>query len=327
MTGIAQSRQVQLSKVAVELPNAGKEESKIMQFRRWLSNERIAAEVYFLPFIELVLSSIAGHSLVLAIDGSVTGRGCISLMVSVLYKGRMLPVVWVTRQGKKGHFPEARPSELRRKVPAILPPHADVICVGDGEFDGVDWLNILERFGWHYVCRTAQGSVFYEEGERFAIQDICPSQGGCTGISGLRFTDKKHGPVMAVAWWGKEYDAPVYLVTNFETAGEACNWYKKRFRIETLFSDCKSRGFQLHKSRLSDPNRVSRLLIAVALAYIWIVYLGEYAKQNGWSEILHRKDRCDLSLFQLGGLFLKRWLKQLLPLPPFRFAMPGNLLD
>jgi hypothetical protein len=40
--------------------------------------------------------------------------------------------------------------------------------------------------------------------------------------------------------------------------------YRKRFNIETLFSDLKSRGFNAHKSGLRDPERVSRLLIAVA---------------------------------------------------------------
>ncbi|SJM91090.1 hypothetical protein CRENPOLYSF1_1710006 [Crenothrix polyspora] len=52
------------------------------------------------------------------------------------------------------------------------------------------------------------------------------------------------------------------------------------FRIETLFSDIKGRGFNVHKSGLKCPERVSRLLIAVALAYIWMIYLGEYALQQ-----------------------------------------------
>jgi len=48
--------------------------------------------------------------------------------------------------------------------------------------------------------------------------------------------------------------------------------YQKRFRIETFFSDQKSRGFHIHKSHISDPRRLSRLLIAACVAYLWIVY-------------------------------------------------------
>lgn len=72
------------------------------------------------------------------------------------------------------------------------------------------------------------------------------------------------------------------------------------YTIETLFSDQKSRGFHLHKSHLSDPARLSRLLLAASLAYLWMVYLGVTALRQGWYKQFHRSDRVDLSLFQLG---------------------------
>ena len=77
-----------------------------------------------------------------------------------------------------------------------------------------------------------------------------------------------------IARWERGYRAPLFLVTNFELPDEAIYWYKKRFQIETFFSDEKSRGFYLHKSHLSDPERLSTLMIAACLAYLWIVYLG-----------------------------------------------------
>ena len=70
--------------------------------------------------------------------------------------------------------------------------------------------------------------------------------------------------------------------------------------IETFFADQKSRGFHGHKSHLSEPMRLSRLLMAACLASIWIVYLGALCEQDGWVRSIHRGDRCDLSLFQLG---------------------------
>ncbi len=85
--------------------------------------------------------------------------------------------------------------------------------------------------------------------------------------------------------------------------------------IETFFSDQKSRGFHLHKSHLSDPKRLTRLLIAACLAYIWVVYLGTCALHNKWLKRLHRQDRCDLSLFRLGLRLLARCLKEAIPLP------------
>ena len=91
---------------------------------------------------------------------------------------------------------------------------------------------------------------------------------------------------------------------------EACYWYRRRMQIETFFSDQKSRGFQLHKSHLADPKRLTRLLIAACLAYIWIIYLGTQVHARRLLPVLHRTDRCDLSLFQLGLEFLQYQLDE-----------------
>jgi Transposase DDE domain len=94
------------------------------------------------------------------------------------------------------------------------------------------------------------------------------------------------------------------------SADEACRLYGKRFRIETFFSDQKSRGFHLHKSHLTKPLRLSRLLMAACLAYIWVVYLGALCVQDGWVNVIPRRDRCDLSLFQLGRRLLDYLLNE-----------------
>lgn len=80
-------------------------------------------------------------------------------------------------------------------------------------------------------------------------------------------------------------------------------------------SDQKSRGFQLHKSHLSDPQRLLRLMIAACLAYLWVVYLGTLAHTEGWVAIIHRTERCDLSLFQLGLRLLEHFLNEAIPIP------------
>ena len=79
--------------------------------------------------------------------------------------------------------------------------------------------------------------------------------------------------------------------------------------------DQKSRGFYLHKSHMADAKRLARLLIAACLAYIWIIYLGALCMQEGNVELIHRRHRCDLSLFQLGLRFLEHILNEDLTIP------------
>ena len=92
--------------------------------------------------------------------------------------------------------------------------------------------------------------------------------------------------------------------------------------IDTFFSDQKSRGFNIHKSHMSDPDRIKRLLIAACLAYIWTIYLGDLADKQGFRTMIERTDRADLSLFQLGLRFLAHVLNHDLPvLVAFQFNL------
>ena len=68
-------------------------------------------------------------------------------------------------------------------------------------------------------------------------------------------------------------------------------------------------------SHLSDPERLAQLMIAACLAYLWIIYLGNLAQQHGLDQVIHRTDRCDLSLFQLGLRLLDYYLNQEMPIP------------
>jgi hypothetical protein len=120
---------------------------------------------------------------------------------------------------------------------------------------------------------------------------------------------------MVIAWWGRAYPEPIYLVSNLTSVQAAWDWYRKRAHIETFFSDQKSRGFQLERSHVSDPVRVTRLMLAACLAYRWVIYLGTVAHENDWMARIHRRHRCDLSLFQLGLRLLEYLLNHEHPIP------------
>ena len=93
-------------------------------------------------------------------------------------------------------------------------------------------------------------------------------------VGNVMFTNKRYGPVNVMVYWEDGHVAPIYLVTNMESADDTIRYYSKRFRIETFFSDQKSRGFGIGKSHISDPVRLSRLMIAACLAYIWMIFMG-----------------------------------------------------
>jgi hypothetical protein len=321
INGIVGSRKVQLPAMADKFPTSVQRESRIKRFTRWLQNAAIRLDTYFAPFAEALLAGLAHQPIVLVIDGSSVGRGCQCLMLSVVYGKRALPLGWIVFEGKKGHSSEARHLELLRQVQPLIPDGATVIVLSDGEFDGVNWLNQIDTWGWFYVCRTAQNAILHEDGYRFSFADWGADPTTCHSLLDVTFTDACYGPLTAVAWWREDCQKPIYLITNMELVQEACHYYQRRFTIETFFSDQKSRGFHLHKSHLSDPQRLARLVIAACLAYIWMIYLGVMAQPDPIRRLIHRTHRCDLSLFQLGLALLEHWLNHNEPIQ-VAFAVP-----
>lgn len=50
--------------------------------------------------------------------------------------------------------------------------------------------------------------------------------------------------------------------------------YGKRWGIEPMFSDFKSRGFGIEQTQIHYPDRVARLILVMALALYWAVSTG-----------------------------------------------------
>jgi len=315
-TGVVLSKSCQLPQIASKVSGQTKPQSRVKQYERWIRNDAIDSQVYFLPFVQDLLTGLARlRTLVVVMDGSEVGRGCLTLLLSVVYQGRALPLAWVVVKGSKGHFPAHTHVALLEQVVPLLPAEADVVFLGDGEFDSIQLQAAVEAAGYAYVCRTAYNILVYHEDVWRPLRALEVVQGECVMWSGVGFTQADYGPVQVIAWWEAGYAEPLYLVTNLASEEEACGWYRKRAHIETFFSDQKSRGFQLHKSHLADPARLARLMIAACLAYLWLIYLGALAMRAHWCKVIHRTDRCDLSLFQLGLRLLEHFLNQALPIP------------
>jgi len=317
ISGIVGSKSSQLPSIATKVPDRAKPDSRVKRLSRWLDNDAILEAVYFLPYAEMLLTQLAFETLVLVMDGSGVGRGCCALMMHVIYKGRALPLAWRVRQCPKGHFPEGLHIALVELVSNLIPEGTKVVFRGDGEFDGRKLQETMHEAGWWYACRTSKGNTATWEDETFYVEELgaCLKPGRLIELKEVEFTREAYGPVMLLCCWAKGHAEPLYVVSNMSSAEEAIDYYKKRFRIETFFSDQKSRGFNIQKSHLTDPQRLSRLLIASCLAYIWLVYLGSLCKKDGWQSIIHRRKRCDLSLFQLGLRLLEHFLNERLPIP------------
>jgi len=56
ISGIVASQSMPLPPIATKSPDSTKPESRVKRFARWLDNERILEELYFVPYAELLVT-------------------------------------------------------------------------------------------------------------------------------------------------------------------------------------------------------------------------------------------------------------------------------
>jgi hypothetical protein len=186
----------------------------------------------------------------------------------VIYRDKAIPVVWKVYKAKKGHLSEESYQELLKSLSELVPENCQVVITGDGEFGGCDWQQNILNYSWDYVLRIGKNSKICKDNwDEFRLGSVCIEVGSRLFLEGIEFTKKKLSTNLFI-WHDREHKNPLFLVTNLDYEEEIKSFYKKRFKIEPFFRDQKSSGFNIHKSGLSNPERLERLLMGTCLVYI-----------------------------------------------------------
>lgn len=303
LCGAIRTSKSHLHSLGSGLPQNIDSESRVKSVKRWLASRYTDYEVSFLPCIEPLIANFISQNkeMTFAIDGSEAGQGCTALMISLTIGNRAFPICWLVKKCKKGHLPAKMHLEVFTILNKLLNGYENVVVLGDGEFDNREVITACADWNWHFVFRTAKNTKIFDGEEEYTVKKLEPwGNERFMTAHNVSYTKARYGPVNATVWKERKWENPIYLLSNFELSYTTALYYKKRWSIETLFGDIKSRGFNIHKSKLTDPQRVAKLLIVICLAYILVFRLGQEEQNSPLISKVTRKDRNDLSLFSIG---------------------------
>jgi hypothetical protein len=319
LIGIYQSRSVSLSRIAGKIPGPAQLLSQTRRLSRLLENPSIEVRSWYEPIARSWLEQQGAHlqQVLLIVDGSKVGFGHQLLMVSLAYRKRAIPIAWTWVGYVRGHSTADTQLDLLAYVRSLLPPGIAVLLVGDTEFGPVKVLRRLDQWHWHYVLRQktsvhvclAHQTIWHDFGSWV-------EKAGCSlWLANGWLSESEVYPVNLLAHWKIGEKESWCLATNLPDKQLTLQAYARRMWIEEMFGDMKKHGFDLESTMLRHADRLSRLTLAVAFLYVWMISTGTRTIQDGLRYFVDRRDRRDLSIFQIGLRFIDRQLLNSLPFP------------
>jgi hypothetical protein len=257
-------------------------QSSVRRFARWLANERIDVHRLYGPLIQQALTSWGAHALYLALDTSLLWEQYCVIRLSLIYRGRAIPLVWQVIEHASSSVAYATYQGLLDQAASLLPVNVRVVFLADRGFADVALMRHATRLGWHWRIRIKSCFLVYRRGHRrrkLSGYDLPPGQAHFW--HDVCITAERYGPVhLALAHlaengerWLVVSDEPTNLMTLDE--------YGLRFDIEENFLDDKSNGFQLEASLIRSAAALTRLGFVLAITTLYLVAQGtEVVKQD-----------------------------------------------
>ena len=282
----------------------------------------LEVEACFAPLLAWIVAWWEGQTLPLAIDATSLRDRQVVLSVSVLYRGCAIPVAWVVlpHRGKGAWIPELE--RLLQTLAPAVPTRMTVLVMTDrGLWSPRLWRQIT-HIGWHPLMRIRPDATFAPLGQRrHPARTVLPTPGGCWVGAGIAFKEKaKQLASTLVVVWGTGQREPWLLLTDLPPEDVDGSWYGLRVWIELGFRALKRLGFHWERTRRTNPTRIARHWLVLAIATLLSLAVGtrlEDAAQQGTPPARLRRPRTTTpaparvrrdSLFTRGRDWLHAWV-------------------
>jgi hypothetical protein len=338
IVGAVQSMSSQMAKLARAMPLNTTARSKEQRLRRLLDNERLTQTDHYQPIVKEALHGLAHQRVQLLIDRVLIADVHNVLVVSVGFRRRSIPLMWVALS-HRGSSSLTDQQDLIRTAAALLPSDVHISVHGDSEFRSQELYGWLRTQGYDAMLGVDGRLWVYQSAEKSALGQplssrVTPlppqSQSGrkrqhrtspITYLADVYVVQEvRNGPLNIIAWWERDDDGKVVLhavMTNLPATARTKALGKRRMWIETVFRDWQSGGFHLDQTGIEDRERVARLLIVLAIGYLWLVSIGRWLVKRGYRRLIDdgTARNWHFSLFQLGVGWLERLHSFTLSLP------------
>ncbi len=286
-------------------------QSTVRRFKRWLANKHIQVDELYGSMIQEALQAWAEHTLYLALDTSQLPGGYCLIRISIIYRGRAVPLVWqvLAHNSSSVAFETVQP--LLKTAAGLVPAGVKVVLLADRGFADTELMKYLrDELVWHYRIRLKDNMWVYRCGRgRIKLSRVSLAAGEAQFWQDVQLTEQKRfGPVHLAL--GRPLGSKErWLIASDEPSSlETFSEYGLRFNIEEGFLDEKSNGFQLEDTRLAGAEVLTRLCLVLALCTLYLVLQGVEVVKRGRRRAVDAHWFRGSSYFKLGWCHVRRML-------------------
>lgn len=307
IVGLLLSQQIHLSHWLVHRVGRVHASSKQRQLERWLNNPKIEARGLYRPLIRAALHDWQGERLFLALDSSVLWDRFVIVRVSLVYRGRALPLDWIMLEHGSATVGFETYKTILEEAAKQLPKPAQVILLADRGFVDHHLFRLARDLGWGFRIRL-KSSIYVGHAihQGASVGQLMPPKGHALFLHKVWVTEKWFGPVhLALGHVQTQHGYEEWAIVSDEpTSLQTFDEFGLRFDIEENFLDDKSAGFQLASSEIRDVDALSRLALILATTTLYLISTGTAVVQLDLRHCVDTHWHRGLSYLQIGW----RWI-------------------
>ena len=191
-------------------------------------------------------------------------------MLAVVTRRARVPLLWSVLDNRGGSSDSGERIALMQRYLAIFGAASIRLLLADREFIGIEWMDFLNKNNIPFAIRMKEKLIVAtEDGRRLALGSLLRK---CRGVRTFQAAlgDRSCHRELQLNFAARRLEGGELLIVASNTpARPALAAYRKRWAIECLFGDTKSRGLNLEDTRLVTPRKLALLLGLVALAITW----------------------------------------------------------
>jgi hypothetical protein len=281
--GAMRSRRISLADIGRSMAGEGLVNSRIKRVDRFVGNSRVQVAEGMRALVRLAARA-AGWRLVVAVDWVDIGRYKV-LRAAVPLRGRSVPIMFAAyRQRQLKRSQNALEEGFFVLLKVLLPKRAQVVVIADRGFARAELAWDLEGIGLDYVVRVCGKVVFESERYSGLLSDVELYPGDRLDLGWGLYRQKNPVRRRLAACWARGHLEPWLLGTNLRWGiRRLAQIFEQRIMmIEELFRDEKNirYGWGLRQMRLSTTERLERMFLILAFAYILLLLMGLICKQQ-----------------------------------------------